>query len=307
MNRYCLTLLALLLVLCGTSMAHARPLGGSGEELRGIPSGKPPELDQVGVKEHLDAQLPLDARFHDHTGRELALRDLWDGKRPMMLVFAYHSCPVLCSMILSATTAGLRGVNWNIGKEFDLVVVSIDPKETYDATARKRAAVITDYTRGGGRESAERGTHFLIGDKANIDRLTQAAGYEYTYEEDTHQYGHPSAVLLTKPTGEIARYLYGLEFSPNDLRLGLFEAGKGRSITTIEQIILYCYHYEPKGGKYVLMASRVMRLGGTITMLLLGSMLAVFWRRERKRGGLISAARLDAPAPAPVTATQVTS
>lgn len=295
-----LILLSMLLVL--STNASARPVGN---EERGIPSGRPPELNHVGVTEHLNASLPLDASFRDHTGHPVALRDLWDGKRPMALVFAYHSCPVLCGMILSATMTGLKGVPWTAGKEFDVVVISIDPKETLEKTAKKRAQLIDDYVAAGkDRNVAERGFHFLVGDKVNIDRVASAAGFEYTYEEDTQQYGHSSVVMITKPTGELARYLYGLEFSPNDLRLGLFEAAKGRSVSTIEQIILYCYHYDPKGGKYVLLASRVMQVGGALTALVLGSFLALFWIRERRRGGLIAPAATTA---ASVAATQVTS
>ncbi len=243
----------------------------------------PKELERVGVKEHLDQPIPLDAMFRDHTGKPVRLGDFFDGKRPVLLTFAYHSCPVLCGMILNATTRTLGSVGWTAGKEFEIVTISIDPNETLERTAAKRASVLAQY----GRGEAARGWHFLVGDKTNIDRVALATGFSYEYDARQNQFAHPSLIMMVKPKGQMARYLYGLEFDPSDVRLGLLEASEGRSISTVEQIILYCYHYDPQGGRYVLVATRVMQLGGVATAAVLGSTLTMFWLRERRKGGLL--------------------
>jgi len=245
----------------------------------------PPELQHVGVNEHLDAELPLDTPFRDHEGKAVTLRQYFDGKRPVILTFAYHSCPVLCGMVLNNTAAGLRGVGWTVGKEFDVVTISIDPDESLEKTVQKRAAILHDY--GASRGHDGKGWHFLVapkpGDKASIATVAAAAGFEFQYDEDQKQWGHPSVVMITKPDGKMARYLYGLEFASNDLKLGMLEASAGRSISTIEQIILYCYHYDPKGGKYVVVARRVMQVGGGLVAIVLFGVLGVLWARELRR------------------------
>jgi protein SCO1/2 len=248
-------------------------------------AGMPPELAHVGVKEQLDGQLPLDTTFTDQAGKVVTLGSYWDGKRPVVLTFAYHSCPVLCSMVLNNAVAGLKRIGWTMGKEYDVVTISIDPNESMEKTNEKRTRLIHEYGASRGHEAeADRGWHFLKGDEKSIARVAAAAGFEYQYDEDQKNWGHPSVVMITTPSGKMARYLYGLEFEPNDLKLGLLEASEGRAITTVEQIILYCYHYDPKGGKYVLVARRVMQVGGGAVALVLFSVLGVFWARELRRG-----------------------
>jgi protein SCO1/2 len=283
-------LVAVVCALAFGTQAHAMPIGGD-HSSAGIPAGTPPELENVGVDEHLDGQLPLDAQFRDHTGKPVKLGDFFDQKRPVVFVFAYHTCPVVCSLILEDTMKTLKDVPWTLGKEYEMVVISIHPRESLEKTAAKRAGLLASY----GRPEAEQGLHLLVGDQANIDRATKAVGYNYRYDAELDQFAHPSVVMIAKPNGQIARYLYGLEFPPNDVRLGLFEAAEGRSITTVEQIILYCYHYDPKGGKYVLVASRVMQVGGGMTALVLASVLSMFWIRERRKGGLIAKEEEDSP------------
>ena len=245
------------------------------------PTGLPTQLQHVGVVEHLDgAPLPLDAEFVDHSGSHVHLGDFFKKGRPVLLTFAYHSCPMLCSMVLNATTEGLRGVNWTVGREFDVVTISIDPNESQEKTNAKRTSILAQY----GRAEAATGWHFLSGTEKEIARVAAAAGFEYQYDPEQKQWGHSSVVMLVKPNGQMARYLYGLEFDAKDIRLGLLEASAGRSISTIEKLILYCYHYDPQGGKYVLLANRVMQVGGALTALALGTFLSVFWLREKKRG-----------------------
>jgi protein SCO1/2 len=261
-----------LAVLFVPSLAHAQV------------AGMPPELAHVGVTEHLDGQLPLDTQFRDHTGKLVKLRDFYDGKRPVVLNFAYHSCPVLCSMVLNATASGLRGIGWTIGKEYDVVTISIDPEESLEKTAAKRASILAEY--GASRGHDGKGWHFLVanpGDKASIAAVAAAAGFEYQYDAEQKQWGHPSVVMITKPDGHMARYLYGLEFPASDLKLGLLEASEGRSISTVEKLILYCYHYDPQGGKYVIVAQRVMQVGGGAVAIVLFGFLGLFWARELRK------------------------
>lgn len=244
-------------------------------------AGTPPELAHVGVTEHLDGPLPLDTSFRDHTGKPVKLRDFFDGKRPVVLTFAYHSCPVLCSMVLNAEANGLRGIGWTVGKEFEVVTISIDPEESLEKTAAKRASILNEY--GAARGHDGKGWHFLVGDKASIAAVADAAGFEFQYDAEQKQWGHPSVLMIAKPDGHVARYLYGLEFLPNDLKLGLLEASEGRSISTVEQIILFCYHYDPQGGKYVLVARRVMQVAGSAVAIVLFGFLGLFWGRELRK------------------------
>ena len=252
-------------------------------------AGMPPEMERIGVKEHLDQPLPLDTTFRDQNGKTVKLGDFFDGKHPVVLTFAYHTCPVICGMILNNEADGLKGVPWTLGDKFRAVTISINPDDTLEAAQKKRATVLKQY----GRTVVDEAWTMLLGDKANIDRVAAAAGFEYQYDERQKQYGHPSVVMVVTPDGKMARYLYGLEFGGADLKLALLEASKGKSITTVEQIILYCYHYDPQGGKYVIVAMRVMQVGGGIVALLLGTFLAVLWGREirkhRKRNALRAA------------------
>jgi protein SCO1 len=237
----------------------------------------PKELEHVGVSEHLDGPLPLETPLRDHTGKPVTLGQYFDGKRPVVLQFAYHSCPVVCSMITNNLAAGLKNVPWTVGKEFDVITISIDPNESLERTANKRTSILNEYGR------SKEGWHFLVGSQASIEAVTKAAGFEYQYDERQKQWGHPSVVFILKPNGHLARYLYGLEFPTNDLRLGMLEASEGRHITTVEQLILYCYHYDPQGGKYVLVARRVMQVGGGMVAIVLFSVLGMLWMRELRK------------------------
>ncbi len=245
----------------------------------------PKEMENVGVDEHLDGPLPLDTEFRDHTGKPVKLGDLFDGKRPVVLTFAYHTCPVVCSMIANNLARTMRDVGWTLGDQFTAITISIDPNETLENTAKKRASVLAEYGRSGPQVAG--GWSFLVGDEASIKRVADAAGFKFQYDPEQKQWAHASLVMVVKPSGRMARYLYGFEASPPDLKLALFEASEGRSISTIEQIILYCYHYDPKGGRYVLVARRVMQVGGSAVALVLLGVLGTFWVRElrKKKGG----------------------
>ena len=260
-------------------------VGGVPERASAQIAATPRELEHVGVTEHLDGPLPLDVPFRDHLGNPTSLGKILDGKKPLVLQFAYHSCPVVCSMITNNLDAGLKGVPWTLGQEYDAVTISIDPNESLERTANKRAGIIQEYGRGlpATPTSPSKGWHFLVGTEASIEAVTKAAGFEYQYDERQKQWGHPSVVFILKPNGHLARYLYGLEFPSADLRLGLLEASEGRHISTVEQIILYCYHYDPQGGKYVLVAQRVMQVGGGAVAIVLFTFLGAFWARELRK------------------------
>jgi protein SCO1/2 len=280
------TLAALVLALA-TSLApaSARADADTPANVRG--TGGPPDtppvvpapLKHVGITEHLDGQLPLDTWFRDQSGKPFQLKDAFDGKRPVILTFAYHTCPTLCSMVLNATANSLKNVGWTVGKDFNVVTISIDPKDTLDRTAAKRAGILAQYA----RPEADKGWFFLLGEDANIHKVADAAGFEYTYDAESLQYGHAATIMIVKPDGRLARYLYGIEFSPTDLKLGLLEAADGKTISTVEKAILYCYRYDAHEGKYVVMANRVMKLGGGATALALGTFLAALWLKERRK------------------------
>lgn len=262
--------LATVLVVATTTAGVARAEGSS--VARQV-------IQHVNVDEKLDAALPLESQFLDHTGKAVRLGEYFTGKKPVVLILAYHSCPVLCSMVQNAAATALKSVKWTVGKEYEVVVLSIDPRDTPQRAAEKRAAIMAGY----GRPGSDDGFHFIVGAKPEIDRVAESIGFKYEYDPEQQQYGHPAVVMFAKPSGHMARYLYGLEYDPNDVRIALFEAAAGRSISTIEKLILYCYHYDPQDGKYVVMATRVMKLGGAITVALLGTFLALMWAFERRR------------------------
>ena len=271
--------LALLVAaLCCAPTAGAEPL----KAFSGSANTTPPELESVDISEHLNGPLPRDAVFRDASGAMVRLGDYFDGKRPIALVFAYHTCPMLCSLVLDGVVRGLKNVDWTVGNQYDVVSISIDPHDTPETATKKQNQIVEQYGRGAPGNRAA-GWHFLVGDETNIRRVTDAIGFAYHYDARQQQYAHPAAMYLITPDAKIARYLYGIEFPPSDLRLGLLEASHGRSITTVEKMLLYCYHYDPQGKKYALVAMNVMRLGGVVTMALLGGFFALMWLREKQR------------------------
>jgi protein SCO1 len=236
-----------------------------------------PHLDDIGVDEQLEQAMPLDLTFTDHRGRQVRLRDYVDGERPVLLTFAYYTCPVLCSMVLDATTRGITPLDWTAGDEYEVVTISIDPRDTPQDAAKKRAEVVEGYGR------SDDGWHFLVGSADNIRKATEAAGFRYFYMEDEGQYAHPAVLMFLTPEGKLARYLYGLSYPPNDVRMALLEASKGRSISTVEKVIMYCYQYDPNSKGYALVAFRVMQIGGGLTAAVLALFLVLLWRRDMRR------------------------
>ena len=265
-----LALLALLAPAC----AQMYPGNGMGAMATPPTSQRPPMLKAVGVEQRLGGQIPPTLTFRDETGKPVRLADYF-GKRPMILNLVYYQCPMLCSEVLSGLTSSLAMVKFDVGKEFDVITVSFDPRETPEMAAEKKHTFLQRYRRAG----AERGWHFLTGDQASIEALTKAAGFGYEFDQQTGQFAHATAIIILTPEGKISRYLYGVEYPPKDLRLGLVEASENRIGNLVDAVLLYCYHYDPATGKYGAIIMNIMRLAGVVTMLILGSFMYVMFRR----------------------------
>jgi protein SCO1 len=240
---------------------------------------RPPGLKNVGIEQHLDEPIPLDARFRDETGKSVRLGDYF-GSKPVILNLVYYQCPMLCGEVLSGLESALRVLKFDVGREFEVLTVSFDPRETPEMATRKKAELLKRY----GRPGAERGWHFLTGSEESIDALTKAAGFQYQYDPKTGQFAHSTAILVLTPGGRIAQYYYGVEYAPKDLRLGLIQASENRIGSLADQVLLYCYHYDPATGKYGAIIARVLQLAGLTTVVLLGILMTVLIRQGRAAG-----------------------
>lgn len=238
-----------------------------------------PALDKVGVEEHLDARLPLELEFVDEGGRTVRLGDYFDGARPVILTLNYYRCPMLCGLQLNGVVDGLEEMDWTPGVEFEMVTVSIDPLETPELAQAKKENYLQRYQ----RPAAARGWHFLTGRQDNIERLAETVGFGYTYDVESGQYAHAAAIFVITPDGRIARYLYGIEYPPKSLKLALMEASEGKIGSAFDQLIMYCFHYDPASRRYAPVAMNIMRVGGGATALLLGLTLGTWWLRESRR------------------------
>jgi protein SCO1/2 len=239
------------------------------------PSGLPPVLQNVGIDQHLNAQLPLDLRFRDEYGNNVALGQYF-GQKPVILTMVYYTCPMLCGEVQSGLTSSLQVLKFNAGKEFEVISVSINPDETPQDAQDKKKQFLQRYRRPG----AEQGWHFLTGDAVSIKALAQAAGYRYNYDPVSKQYAHGTAVLVVTPQGKIAQYFYGIEYSTNDLRLALVEASQNHIGNLADTALLFCFHYDPSTGKYSLAVMNAVRLAGGLTVLGIGMFLMFTLRRE---------------------------
>ncbi|HEV7522236.1 MAG TPA: SCO family protein [Candidatus Angelobacter sp.] len=238
-------------------------------------SDRLPTLKNVGVDQRLDVQVPLDLQFHDETGKSVRLGDYF-GKRPVILNLAYFGCTMLCGEVQSGIIGSLRALQFNPSTDFDIVTVSFDPRETPEQAAAKKASLLLRYHRPG----AEEGWHFLTGDQHNIEALTKSVGFDYQYDATLNQWAHAAAIIVLTPKGKISKYFYGVEFAPKDLRFGLIEASESKIGTVVDQILLYCYHYNPATGKYGAVIMNVLRLAGVATVLILGGLVLILFRRD---------------------------
>lgn len=251
----------------------------------------PAELQKIDVVEHLGERIPLDLMFTDESGRSVRLGGYFAPERPVILVMGYYRCPMLCNLVFNGLADGVEQLSWRLGEQFTIITVSIDSSETPELAAAKKA----NYTQFMHGVDSLAGWHFLTGKASRSRALADAVGFEYRWDDDSKQWAHPAVVMLLSPDGVITRYLYGIEFPERDLRLGLLEASEGRIGTTIDRIILYCYHYDPQAGGYVVLAENVMRLGGVVTVVLLGGLLVILWRRERRRRYAVRATSASTP------------
>jgi len=238
-----------------------------------------PTLREVGVDQKLDQQVPLDLTFTDSTGKDVTLAEYFTKKRPVVLALVYYECPMLCTQVLSGLVGSLEGLMFDAGKEFDVVVVSFDPGETPAQAADKRQFFMKRY----GRPGTDGGVHFLTGREDAIKALSSAVGFRYVYDPAIDQFAHPAAITVLTPTGRVSRYLFGIEFAPKDLRLAMVEASNNKIGTAIDQMLLFCYHYDPENGRYGVAIINLVRLGGIVTVGGLGAFILLTLRRERRQ------------------------
>jgi len=239
---------------------------------------RPAVPGNLGIDQRLNAQVPFDLVFRDETGRSVQFGDYF-GSKPVILALVYYRCPMLCPLVLDGLVSSLRVLSFTAGNQFTVVVVSFNPRETPELAAAKKETSLQRYARPG----AEGGWHFLTGDERAIARLAGTVGFRYTYDAAQDQYAHASGIVVLTPQGKIARYFYGIEYAPRDLRLGLVEAAANKIGSPIDQLLLLCYHYNPATGKYSAIVLDAVRLGGAATVLALGTFLVVMWRREMTR------------------------
>ncbi len=258
-----------------------------------------PELKSIEVTDHRGERIDGSLRFTDHTGKSVTLSDYLDGERPVLFTLNYFRCRVVCSVQLNGLADGLAPLDWVPGGDnFQVVTVSIDPNEKATDAADKRAKVLDALGKGD-----DVGWHFLTGDELQIRALAAQLGISYAYDAEQDQYAHPGVVVFVTPDGRIAQYVYGLTYLPRDLKFGLIEAGEGKIGNPVEQIYLSCFSYDPSIGRYGPFAFGIMRLGGIMTMLVLGGILLFWFRRERKRSAVDQAKRLGHQTEQPAEAT----
>jgi protein SCO1 len=266
---------AIVLAASLTSLAAGQ---GMNSGPRGTTQPPPSILKNVGIEQHLGTQLPLDLKFRDEMGREVRLGDYF-GKRPVVLSMVYYECPMLCGEVLNGEASVFSTLRFDIGKEYDVVTVSFDPRETPDLARAKKRTFVERYARPGGEE----GWHFLTGQQESINALTKAVGFNYAWDRQTQQFAHAAAIMVVTPDGRISQYFYGVEYSPKDLRFGLVQASANKIGNVVDQILLYCYHYDPRTGKYGPIISRALSIGGALTVLILGGFLVIMFRLEPQR------------------------
>ena len=264
------------LVLCAAALAmHAAALPAQAQRIDPLPK----DLEGVTVEEHLDAQLPLDAQFVNDSGQAITLGQLFDGERPVILSLNYSNCPMLCRVQLNGLVETLSEWQWTAGKEYTVVSVSIDPRETAQRAKETKQKYLQVY----GRPGTGDGWHFLVGDQENIDRLASTVGFGYRYMKDRDEYVHAAVVMVCTPEGRTSRYIYGVTYDLQTLRLSLVEAAEGKIGSTLDQILLFCFHYDATKGRYGPTARNLMKVGGLLTMLVLGAVLVPYWWRRNRQ------------------------
>ena len=243
-------------------------------------TGLPDALQKIGIEQKLGEQLPLETEVVREDGSKIKLGSLFESGRPVVIAFVYYECPMLCNEVLNGLTGSLKGLSLTAGKDFDVIALSFDARENEkpELAKNKKAAYMERY----GRPGSEKGWHFLTADQASIDAITRAAGFSYKWDEKSGQFAHAGGVMVVTPQGKMSRYFYGIDYSPRDLKLGVIESADNRVGSAADQMLLYCYHYDPSTGKYGLAILSVIRFGAVLTLLGLGAMGFVFWRKGKK-------------------------
>jgi protein SCO1 len=255
------------------------PTAGYKQEPGAVASSVPAPLREIGFDQHLDQVLPLDTPFTDERGQTVRLGQYF-GSKPVVLAFVYYSCPMLCTQVLNAMTSTLGVLSLDAGSDFEVVLVGFDPRETPAQAAAKKTEQLQRYQHPG----ADAGWHFLTGTDASIKKVTSAAGFRYVWDEQTKQFAHPTGIIIVTPDGRPARYLFGIEYGPRDVRFALLEASAGRIGSVADSLLLYCYHYDPMTGRYGLYIMRTLRIAGIATVLLIVTFIIVMVRREKTQG-----------------------
>jgi protein SCO1 len=262
----------LLTMACGQVMSQAMSRG-----IMSPPANvRPPYLQNVGIEQHLDGQVPPDLTFTDDTGRTVKLGDYF-GTKPLILNLVYYNCTMLCGEALAGLSGSMKMVKFDVGNQFDVITVSFNPQETPEVAAAKKQEYLKRY----GRPGAASGWHFLTGPPESINALTKAVGFQYQYDPKSKQYAHATAIMVLTPQGRISRYFYGVDYPPKDLRMGLVEASQGKIGNAVDQVLLYCYHYNPETGKYGAVITNILRLAAAFTILLLAGLLFVLIRLDK--------------------------
>ena len=259
--------LGMALLVATAAKTHAQPSGTQVEAFEGLE-----------VEEHLGEFVPGEIPFKNARGETVRLAQYLEQGRPVLLSLVYHSCPMLCDLMTEGLVRTLKDMDWRPGSEFTVLSVSFNYREGPEIAAEQKRRYLETL----GRAGAADGWHFLTGSQASIERLTEAVGFNYRWMEEKQQFAHPAVLVFLSPEGKITRYLYGLERPPRKMRNALVEAGNGTVGNILDQVILYCYQYDPEANAYVAQAFNIMRLGGVVTVLLLGAILFLFWRRESR-------------------------
>ena len=243
-------------------------------------TGLPDALKKIGIEQKLGAQMPLGTEFKDESGRTVRLGEFFNKGRPVILAFVYYECPMLCNEVLNGLTGSLKGISLDAGQDFDVVAISFDSRENEkpDLARNKKESYMKRY----GRPGTEDGWHFLTGSQQAIDAATGAAGFGYKWDEKSNQFAHAGGIMITTPDGKLSRYFYGIDYSPKDVKFGVMESADSRIGNAAEQLLLYCYHYDPATGKYGLAILSVMRVVSVLMLLGMGAVGLVFWRRNKK-------------------------
>ena len=257
------------------------PLYGPRPAARTDGDGLPAALRNVGIDQKLNGQVPPELTFRNESGRDVQLREYF-GKRPVILALVYYQCPMLCNQVLNGLLGSLKGIQFDAGREFDVLAVSFDPREGPEQARLKKEAYVQRYARPGAAE----GWHFLTGEQKSIEALTKAVGFRYYYDAETKQFAHASGIMVLTPEGKLARYFYGIEYPPKDLRLGLVEASASKIGSPVDKLLLYCYHYDPATGKYGPVVVNIIRLGGVLTVIGILALLLFLKRRGGAAEGL---------------------